>query len=121
MNMKAVVTTHVCSDCIKQGVCEFCSSYKDDCNRIAEAISHHHIISVNIRCDFYEEKPLYKAVCPRGFVDCVYDPAYIKFNYPDWYKELYDTLTPEEAIKVENGCYERSMKDPDMKYYCYYT
>ena len=61
----------------------------------------------------------YIPTCPRGYADCVCDPAYIKFNYPDWYEELYGDITPEEAIHVKNGCYERFVKDPNEEYYCY--
>ena len=63
----------------------------------------------------------YIPVCPRGYVDCVYDPGYIKFFHPEWYKELYEDMSPEEAIHVENGCYQRFIKDPEMNYYycCY--
>ena len=31
----------------------------------------------------------YNPVCPIGYTDCVYDPAYIQYHYPDWYKDLY--------------------------------
>ena len=41
----------------------------------------------------------YIPVCPRGYVDCVCDPAYIQFYHPDWYKELYGDKTPEEAAE----------------------
>ena len=61
----------------------------------------------------------YIPVCPRGYLDCIYDPAYIHFHYPDWYKELYGDLTPEEAINVPNGCMARFINDPDEKHYCY--
>ena len=58
----------------------------------------------------------YIAVCPRGFADCIYDPAYIKFHYPDWYKELYGDKTPYEAAEK---CRVRVKEDPTMEYYCY--
>lgn len=61
----------------------------------------------------------YKPVCPRGYVDCVWDPAYIKFHYPDWYKKLYGDKTPEEAIHKPNGCWERYINDPNEDDYCY--
>lgn len=59
----------------------------------------------------------YVPTCPRGYDDCVNDPAYIKYNYPDWYKDLYGDLTPEEASK--QSCAKRIEEDPDEKYYCY--
>ena len=40
----------------------------------------------------------YIPTCPQGYSDCIYDPAYIKCYDPDWYKELYGDLTPEEAM-----------------------
>ena len=58
----------------------------------------------------------YKPVCPRGFSDCVTDPAYIKFHYPDWYKELYGDKTPEEAAEK---CRQKMLEDPDEENYCY--
>ena len=61
----------------------------------------------------------YVPVCPRGFDDCIHDPAYILYYYPDWYKELYEDKTPLEALWVENGCMASVERDPEMKYYCY--
>lgn len=62
---------------------------------------------------------LYKPLCPRGYVDCVYDPAYIKFSSPEWYTELYGDMTPEEALYRSGGCFERFVNDPEERYYCY--
>ena len=59
----------------------------------------------------------YIPTCPRGYIDCVYDPAYIKCYYPDWYKEQYGDLTPEQAS--EKSCAEKVREDPDEEYYCY--
>jgi hypothetical protein len=62
----------------------------------------------------------YVPICPRGFVDCVWDPAYILYTDPDWYKELYGDKTPLEALWVDGGCMEKIEKDHKMeKYYCY--
>ena len=58
----------------------------------------------------------YTPTCPREYTDCVYDPAYIYFHYPDWYKELYRDKTPEEAAKK---CRQKVIEDPDEEYYCY--
>jgi hypothetical protein len=58
----------------------------------------------------------YKPLCPRGYTDCILDPAKIKAVNPVWYKELYGDATPEEAIKE---CIKRVQEDPDEKYYCY--
>jgi hypothetical protein len=66
----------------------------------------------------HESMP-YKPVCPRGYDDCVRDPAYIQHHYPDWYKELYHNLPPEKAIYMHYGCYDRMQEDPNEEYYCY--
>lgn len=58
----------------------------------------------------------YKPTCPRGFSDCVRDPAYIKYNYPSLYAEYYGDKTPEEAAE---GCRKRVEEDPDMEGFCY--
>ena len=54
----------------------------------------------------------YKPVCPFGMVDCVCDPAYIKYNYPEWYKELYGDISPEEV--ADRRCSRHS--DPSECY-----
>lgn len=62
----------------------------------------------------YPRKSLYREyipVCPKGYDDCVNDPAYIKHHHSEWYKKLYGDLTPEEVIKTKNSC-----NDDD----CYY-
>lgn len=61
----------------------------------------------------------YVPVCPRGYMNCVRDPAYILYHYPDWYKELYGDKTPLEAIWVKNGCWDSFTNDPNEEYYCY--
>ena len=49
---------------------------------------------------------LYKPIYPFGYKDCICDPAYILWSNPEWYKKLYNTLSPEEAIKKRDGnCY----------------
>ena len=53
----------------------------------------------------------YIPTCPQGWDDCVCDPAYIKATYPEWYKELYGDMTPEEAAKkhcdpTDEYCYD---------------
>lgn len=58
----------------------------------------------------------YVPTCPRGYIDCIYDPAYIKHYDPDWYKELYGHKTPEEAAEE---CRQRVARDPNEEYYCY--
>lgn len=53
----------------------------------------------------------YTPVCPKGFIDCVSDPAYIKYYHPQWYGKIYRGLTPQEAADIycsvrEEGCYD---------------
>ena len=52
---------------------------------------------------FYKE---YEPVCPFGMTDCVCDPGYINFYYPDWYKEMYDEMTPKQAVEKHCGKYK---------------
>ena len=73
-------------------------------------------------CNCIENAPIkpselkYTPTCPRGYTDCVYDPAYIKFNHPEWYQHLYGDKTPEEA---SYECQELMKKDPNEEYHCY--
>lgn len=46
----------------------------------------------------------YIPVCPKGYTDCIYDPAYIECYDPEWYKDLYGDLSPEEAVRTESEC-----------------
>lgn len=89
-----------CSDCIieDETICQKCSD------------------NPNYKC-LHSQKLSYKPTCPRGYSDCINDPAYIKYCYPDWYKELYKDLTPEQASM--KSCQERAKEDPDEMYYCY--
>ena len=58
----------------------------------------------------------YIPTCPRGYKDCVGDPAYIKFYHPEWYKKLYGDKTPYEAAEE---CRQAVIDDPNEEYYCY--
>ena len=58
----------------------------------------------------------YLPTCPRGYKDCIGDPAYIKFHHPEWYKELYGDKTPYDAAEE---CRQAVADDPDEEYYCY--
>ena len=66
---------------------------------------------------FFRKRKNYKPTCPRGYSDCVCDPAYINFYHPEWYKDLYGDLTPKQASKKD--CLQRVKEDPDEKYLCY--
>lgn len=65
-------------------------------------------------------RSLYRAyipTCPRGYDDCVCDPAYIRKHHPAWYKELYGDMSPEQASL--QSCHKRVEEDPDEEYSCY--
>jgi hypothetical protein len=38
----------------------------------------------------------FKPTCPHGYIDCVWDPAYIKATYPSWYLKLYGDTEPKD-------------------------
>ena len=61
----------------------------------------------------------YTPTCPRGYDDCVWDPAYIKHHYPDWFAKLWGNRTPEQAAQSPGGCFDKYKNDPNEKYYCY--
>ena len=96
--------------------CDKCVSDKFWCEECIDNPIYQEILSKLPKksCFMY-----YIPLCPRGFTDCVCDPAYIKYHYPDWYADLYGDMSPEEAIMTPNGCYERTQRDPEMNYYCY--
>lgn len=91
--------------------CEKCITNRSECVKCKD--NPIYIIPTE---SLYKE---YIPTCPRGYTDCVGDPAYILFNYPYWYKELYGNKTPLEAAKEEGGCYDRFLEDPDEDFYCY--
>ena len=62
------------------------------------------------------KKLYYTPTCPRGYGDCIYDPAYIKATNPDWYRELYGDVPVSEAVKE---CIKRVEEDPNEEEYCY--
>lgn len=48
--------------------------------------------------NWYWYNPPYTPVCPASYEDCVNDPGYVKHYYPNWYKDMYGDIPPEEAI-----------------------
>ena len=96
--------------------CERCISDKSWCSECRDNPEVQKILASLPKqsCFMY-----YIPVCPRGYVDCVCDPAYIKYHYPDWYASLYGDKAPEEAIFQKGGCWDSFVNDPDEKYYCY--
>ena len=96
--------------------CEKCVSDKSWCSVCRDNPEVQKILASLPKQSCFME---YIPVCPRGYVDCVCDPAYIQFYHPEWYKELYGNKMPEEAIFQKGGCWDSFVNDPDEKYYCY--
>ena len=48
-------------------------------------------------CEPQVYQPLYTPTCPHGYMDCVYDPAYIKTHCPEWYQDLGCPTTCEDC------------------------
>lgn len=92
--------------------CNKCVSTTSECIKCCENEIYKNVPTVS----YFKA---YHPVCPRGYKDCVLDPAYIKYKNPKLYKELYGEFTPQDAIYVENGCMERYKEDPNEEYYCY--
>lgn len=97
-------------------VCDKCVSDKSLC---ATCRDHPEVRKILATLPKRSHFATYIPVCPRGYIDCVYDPAYIKDSAPNWYKDLYGDVSPEEAIYSEGGCWHKFLKDPDENYYCY--
>ena len=93
--------------------CDKCVSDKSLCSHCRDNPEVQKILASLPKLSFFMN---YVPVCPRGYLDCVYDPAYIHFHYPDWYKELYGDKTPEEAAEK---CRQKVIEDPDEENYCY--
>lgn len=45
----------------------------------------------------------YTPTCPAGLVDCIYDPAYLRCYYPDWWEELGMPTKCSHTDKIEQG------------------
>ena len=54
----------------------------------------------------------YTPTCPAGYTDCIYDPAYIRYHYPDWWEELGMPMKCSHTDKIEEG-YCRDYDDED--------
>lgn len=85
-------------------LCEKCFADKSLCDRCRDNPKYRDYPSQTY---FLEYVP----TCPRGYNDCVCDPAYIKFHYPKWYKKEYGDMTPEEASALHcsdkgEDCYD---------------
>lgn len=57
--------------------------------------------------------PYYHMYCPYGLSNCIHDPGYILQEYPEWYKELYRDMPPEEVVQKECLSYCKDGSDYD--------
>ena len=96
--------------------CEKCITDKIHCIECKNNPVYERIFAALPKKSFFMK---YIPVCPRGYTDCINDPAYIKYHYPDWYKEMYGNKTPKETIYIKNNCWDKYINDPNEKYYCY--
>ena len=60
-----------------------------------------------------ENEGYYDMYCPYGLSGCIHDPGYILQEYPEWYKELYGDMPPEEAAQKECLRYCKDGSDYD--------
>lgn len=58
--------------------------------------------------------PAYEPTCPCGYIDCVGDPAYIRWTNPKWWKEL-DMPTSCADLNYGKPCHK---VDEDGNLYC---
>ena len=93
--------------------CNKCVSDKSLCSHCKDNPEVQKILASLPRQSLFMD---YVPTCPRGYLDCIYDPAYIHFHYPVWYKELYGDKTPEEAAEK---CRQKVLEDPNEENYCY--
>ena len=90
--------------------CNTCVSNKEYCNKCCDNPIYRDVPKTSM----YQE---YIPTCPRGYEDCVNDPAYVKYHDPEWYTEMYGDLTPEQVS--ERLCKKKVEEDPNEEYYCY--
>lgn len=50
---------------------------------------------------------------PYGLFDCIHDPGYLLQECPEWYKELYGDMPPEEVVQKECLRYCKDGSDYD--------
>ncbi len=84
------------------------------CNKCAHDLK---IYLDNMELHSATKQFFYTPLCPRGYSDCVCDPAYIHFMHPDWYEAMYGDKSPEEVVR--ETCQKRVDEDTDGKFYCY--
>jgi hypothetical protein len=83
---------------------------------LIERMKHYIEIEINKR---KRESIPYEPVCPRGYLDCTQDPAYIKHYHPQIYSQLYGDVDPKQAVYERDGCCEIMHRDPEENHYCY--
>ena len=59
------------------------------------------------------DKEPYRPTCPYGYMDCVSDPAYIRWNHPKWWEELGMPTECSQAKYYEEDCHCKWYDDED--------
>ena len=75
----------------------FANRVKNEANLIIESVS----------------KPDYECACPYGYMDCVYDPGYIRKYHSEWWVELGMPTTCGESCGGKEGGYCSHYDDED--------
>lgn len=98
--------------------CEACITDKNLCDMCMDNPKYANVPKVSLfQTRIYKLKRQYTPTCPRGYTDCVCDPAYIQAYHPKEYNELYGDKTPEEAV-IET-CVKQMSVDPHDQFSCY--
>lgn len=110
-NGTVIQSLWACSNCGE--VVTYCGEHCPNCKEKLETmrINLNNIENSSNEFDIAKNKNSYTSVCPFRKTDCVCDPGYIHFYYPEWYNELYRNISPEEAVKKE--CLKYYQQDED--------
>ena len=112
--------THFCSECGNDAplryVDEYCSFYCPHCGRRMTHVEDPIKVEVEeVPCDAVKIRTIvmegpdefktayYTPTCKCGYTDCIYDNAYIKATYPEWYEELQQSKGIDTCDVCING------------------
>ena len=84
--------------------CQKCAKCVNSCSSLClECIDNIKFAEIPTQSHFQAYIP----ACPFGYMDCVYDPAYIKFYHPEYYKKEFGDCITEEVVKEDfYDCYD---------------
>lgn len=98
--------------------CEACITDRSLCDLCMDNPKYANVPKASLfQTRIYKLRKQYTPTCPRGYTDCVCDPAYIQAYHPAEYVELYGSLTPEEASELT--CKDQIKADPYNQFSCY--